>query len=157
MSDDPAGGTPNVAPPPPSTPLAPPPQPLSDSEARSWAMLAHLSVLLNVFTAFFGVVAALLIYLIYKDRSRYVAYQAMQSFIFQLIWWLGASILSVILWSVGWSLVFIIVGCFILPVAMLVTLAPIAAVIWGIYGGLQCNEGKDFKYWLIGDWVRHLA
>ncbi len=47
-------------------------------------MLAHLSILINLFTGVLGPVAALIIYLVYKDRSRYVAYQAMQSFIYQL-------------------------------------------------------------------------
>ena len=69
----------------PAPSAAPLPQPLSLSDERTWALLAHLSILINLFTGVLGPVAALVIYLVYKDRSRYVAYQAMQSFIFQLI------------------------------------------------------------------------
>jgi uncharacterized Tic20 family protein len=54
-------------------------------------MLAHLSVLLNLVTGFLGVGAALVVYLVYKDRSRYVAYQAMQAFLMQLIFWAAAA------------------------------------------------------------------
>ncbi len=52
-------------------------------------MLAHLSILANLVTGLLGPVIALVIYLALKDRSRYVAEQAMQSFIFQLVWWVG--------------------------------------------------------------------
>src|SRR5689334_15141797 len=79
--------------PPPYTP-PPPPAPLSDAEARTWAMLAHLSVLLNLLTGFLGILAPLVIYLIYKERSRFVAVQAMQAFVFQLVWWGGGWLLS---------------------------------------------------------------
>ena len=57
----------------------------TSAEERTWAMLAHLSVLLNLVTGFLGGIAAIIIYFIYKDRSRFVAYHAMQSFIFQTI------------------------------------------------------------------------
>ena len=55
-------------------------------------MLAHLSVLLNLVTGFLGIVAALVIYLILKDRSRYVGSQAMQAFVFQLVFWAGGGV-----------------------------------------------------------------
>ena len=58
---------------------------LSPSEERTWAMLAHLSVLINLVTGALGPIAALLIYLVYKDRSRYVAFQSLQSLLLQLI------------------------------------------------------------------------
>jgi uncharacterized Tic20 family protein len=52
------------------------------AEERQWAMLAHLSVLLNLVTALGGPIAAFLIYLFYRERSRYVASQALQALIF---------------------------------------------------------------------------
>ena len=24
----------------------------------------------------------------------------------------------------------------------------------GVIAGIKCNQGEDFKYWLVGDWVR---
>ena len=72
----------------------PAPAPLSPSEERTWAMLSHLSVLANLFTGFLGPVAALIIYLVYKDRSRYVAYQSLQSLIMQGVLWIGGGILT---------------------------------------------------------------
>jgi len=117
-------------------------------------MLAHLSVLVNLFTGVLGPVAALIIYLVYKDRSRYVAYQAMQSFIYQLIVIFGGGTLVAISWAISSALAVIIIGFLCMPIAILFTLALVAAPIYSIIGAIQCNSGQDFKYWLIGDWVR---
>ena len=93
-----------VAPIPPAVPSAPvtpslPPQPLGPGDERTWGMLSHLSVLLNLITGFGGPIAAI-IDPIYKDRSRFVAYHALQSMIFQLIWWYGGGPLIGAMWAV---------------------------------------------------------
>jgi hypothetical protein len=31
---------------------------------------------------------------------------------------------------------------------------PLGSLIYGLIGGLQAYQGQDFKYWLVGDWVR---
>jgi len=133
---------------------APQPQPLSVSDERTWAMLAHLSILLNLITGVLGPVAALIIYLVYKDRSRYVAYQALQSFLYQLIVLIGGGVLVGISWAISGILAVILIGCLCMPFALLLTLAVVAAPIYSLIGAIQCNSGQDFKYWLIGDWVR---
>jgi hypothetical protein len=135
-----------------------PPQPLSPGDERTWAMMAHLSVLLNLITGILGPIAAIIIYLIYKDRSRYVAYHAMQSFINQLIWWFGGGMLIGIMWAIVGALSAILIGIVLIPFAILFTLVfallPLGAVIYGIIGGIQTSQGQDFKYWLVGDWTR---
>jgi uncharacterized Tic20 family protein len=146
-------------------PAAPPPagmpplasQPLSPSDERTWAMLAHLTVLLNLVTVILGVIAPLVIYLIYKDRSRYVAFHAMESFVFQLIAWAGAGLLISGMWAVTGALSAILIGVLCVPFALILSLIvgvlPIVALIYGVYGAIEANQGKDFRYWLIGDWV----
>ena len=147
--------------PPNQAPIAPALQPLSPSDERTWAMLAHLSVLLNLVTGFLGVAAALIIYLIYKDRSRYVAYQAMQAFLFQLVFWAGGGLLIGAMWAVVGALSAILVGILLIPFAVLLTLVfllmPILALAYGVAGGVQCSSGEDFRYWLIGDWALNLV
>lgn len=130
------------------------PEPLSQSEERTWAMLAHLSILLNLITGFLGPITALVIYLVYKDRSRYVAYQSMQSFVFQLVFWVGAGALAAILWIVSFLFSIVIVGLCLMPVAFVISLVPFAALVYGAVAAIQCSEGVNFKYWLVGDWVR---
>jgi len=129
-------------------------QQISPSDERMWAMLAHLSVLLNLITGFIGPLAALLIYLIYKDRSKYVAYQSLQALIFQLIWWVGAGILAGLAWLISGILTMVVIGCCLMPFALLISFIPIGALVYGVIGAIETSQGKDFKYWLIGDWTR---
>lgn len=135
----------------PQTPPAPLP-PLTPAEEKQWAMFAHFSVLLNLFTGFLGVVAPLVIYLVYKDRSRYVAYHSLQSLIFQAICWFGGGVLGIITSMLSGVIPFI--GLLCLPLACVFFILPVVALIYGTIGGIQTNQGQDFKYWLVGDWVR---
>jgi uncharacterized Tic20 family protein len=129
-------------------------QPLSQSDERLWAMLAHLSVLLNLVTGFLGPVGALIIYISFKERSQYVAYQSMQSLIFQLVWWVGGGVVAGIFWVFTGILSALLIGLLCIPLAILVSLIPLAAVVYGVIGGIQTYQGADFRYWLVADWVR---
>src|ERR671920_2524403 len=61
---------------------------ISAQEESTWSILSHLSMFLNLLTGFLGPVAALIIWLVYKDRSRKVAFHALESMWYQ-IGWLG--------------------------------------------------------------------
>jgi uncharacterized protein len=135
-----------------------PAQPLSASDERTWSVVAHLTILLNLVTGFAGPVAALVIYLIYKDRSRKVAYHALQALIFQLICWYGGGLLIGAMWAVVGILSAALVGIILIPVAIVLTLVlvllPVGGVIYGIIAAFQVSQDQDFKYWQVGDWVR---
>ncbi len=147
---------PNIPPVPPVPTI--PPQPMSPGDERTWGMLSHLSVLLNLVTGFGGPIAALIIYLVYRDRSRFVAYHALQAMVFQLIWWFGGGVLIGLMWAIVGALSAILVGIVLIPVAACITpilvLMPAGALIYGVVGAVQTSQGQDFKYWLAGDWVR---
>jgi uncharacterized Tic20 family protein len=152
-----------VVTPQPPMPVVPPSQStlsqsMTPGDERMWGTLAHLSTLLNLVTGFGGPIAALIIYLVYRDRSRFVAYHALQSMIFQLIWWYGGGILIGGMWIAVAALSAILIGIVLIPFAVLLTLVfallPLGAVIYSIIGAVQVNQGQDFKYWLAGDWVR---
>ncbi|MEJ5200823.1 MAG: DUF4870 domain-containing protein [Anaerolineales bacterium] len=128
--------------------------PLNPSDERTWAMLAHLSILINLVSGILGPVAALIIYLVYKDRSRYVAYQSLQSLIFQLIAWVGAGVIVGVSWAIVGALSAVIVGICLIPIAAIISLLPLAALVYGVVAGIKCSQGEDFRYWLVGDWVR---
>ncbi|MGW8225238.1 MAG: DUF4870 domain-containing protein [Anaerolineales bacterium] len=131
---------------------------LSPSQEHNWAMLAHLSILLNLFTGFLGPIVAVIIYLVYKDRSRYVAYQSLQATIFQLITWVGVGLLIGAMWLVTAVLSVFLVGLLCIPFSLLGTLLflfmPLASLVYGVYAAVKCSDGEDFRYWLVGDWVR---
>ncbi|MDF1515465.1 MAG: DUF4870 domain-containing protein [Anaerolineae bacterium] len=137
------------------------PQPLTPADERTWAMLAHLSVLLNLVTGLLGVGAALLIYFIYKDRSRYVAYQAMQAFLFQLVFWAGGGLIIGVMWAMVGALSAILIGILLIPFAVVLTLLflvmPLVALVYGVIGSIRASNGEDFRYWLIGDWALNLV
>lgn len=128
--------------------------PLSPTDEQTWAMIAHLSVFLNLVTGFLGPVAAFLIYLVYRDRSRYVAYHSLQSAIFQLIWWVGAGMLVAGMWILSSLLTIVLIGLLCIPIACLISPLPLVSIIFGVVGAVQTSQGLDFKYWLVGDWVR---
>ena len=130
------------------------PTPLTPEEEHQWAMIAHLGVLVNLISGFLGPLVPLGIYMIYKDRSRYVAYQSLQALIFQLIWWIGGGVLTGIAWAITGALSAVIVGLLCIPFACIISAMPLAALGYGIYGGIQTSQGQDFKYWLVGDWMR---
>ena len=139
---------------PPTEPAPRPgPEPLSPSAARTWAMLAHLSILLNLFTGVLGPITALIIYLVFKERSRYVAFQSMQAFVFQLVFFVGASAIAAAVWIGSITLFLVIIGLCCIPFALLISLIPMVAVVYGVIGGIQTGQGDDFRYWLVGDWV----
>ena len=144
---------------PPNLPVPTNPfQPMAPGDERTWGMLAHLSTLLNLVTGFGGPIAALIIYLVYKDRSRFVAYHALQAMVFQLIWWFGGGVLIGLMWAIVGALSAILIGIVLIPVAAVLTpilaLMPVGALIFGIVGAVKVSQGQDFKYWLAGDWVR---
>jgi hypothetical protein len=111
-------------------------------------------VLINLVSGFLGPLVPLIIYMVYKDRSRYVAYQSLQALIFQLVWWIGGGVLTAIAWTITGLLSAVVIGIVCIPLACVITLLPLVALGYGVYGGVQTSQGLDFKYWLIGDWVR---
>lgn len=157
-SEPPAGPAGEPAPAAPARAPRPPAQGLSPEDERTWSMIAHLSMLLNLVTGFLGPVAALAVYLMYKDRSKTVAFHAMQSFIFQIITWIGGGLLIGAIWVITGLLSAVIIGLLCIPFAVLFTIIlaalPVVGVVYSIVGAIQVNSGQPFSYWLVGDWVR---
>lgn len=123
---------------------------LSDDE-MTMAALAHASVLLGVASGgLAGVVAAFLIWLGYRERSRYVAYQDMQSLVFQLAR-AGATILAAL------AMVLSILTICLIPLGLLLLMAvaalPIAGLFYGLYAAYETYYGKELRYWKVGEFV----
>jgi uncharacterized Tic20 family protein len=79
---------------------------MSVQDERTWSMLSHLSILLNLVTGIGGPVAALVIWLVYKDRSPRVGFHALQSLWYQVAWaviltgYIGGPIAALVIWLV---------------------------------------------------------
>ena len=130
------------------------------------AALAHISALLP----FMGVIAPIIIWATQKDKSEYVAFQALQAVAYQLV--------MILAWFVG-------MGCYMLsfftmflgipfagangevdpsvsPIFMVGALFPFLIfgaiflggalfIIYGLIGAIQVFQGKDFRYIFIGN------
>ena len=156
VEEIPAGEVPPAFLPPPAAPASP--YVAQGSEDRTWSMLAHLSVLLNLVTGILGPVTAIIIYLVYKDRSKYIAYQSMQSFVFQLICWVGGGLVIAGIWIVTALLSIVLVGLLCIPFSLILSVIllalPLISLVYGVVAAIETSQGKDFRYLWVGDWVR---
>ena len=117
---------------------------LDPKDENTWSVLAHLSVFLNLFTGFLGPVAALVIWLMYRDRSPRVSFHALQSALYQVAW----IVILAAGWSVAGLLTIILVGFFLFPVMMVATVVPFAHMAYAAY---LVNQGIDYRYPLVSD------
>lgn len=131
------------------------------SEDRTWAALAHASVVLSaIISGIGGIIAAFIIWLVYKEKSRFVAFHALQSLAFQVVTFLIVSVGVGIIWVIGFlfSLLTVGVGAIIAVPVMIVAMfagiaAGIAAFIYQVYGAVQVLNGDSFRYFWVGDWA----
>ena len=145
--------------------------------AGEWtaAALAHASVLLTLILstaggigALIGPVVPLVMYFGYREKSRFVAFHALQSLVYQVVGMLLYVVLAVALavwvaiaWTVSGLLSTVLVGLLLMPLALLLTLlvvlllvgAPFAWLSYGLYAAYQVYQGRDFRCWLIGEWL----
>lgn len=153
---------------------------VTDDE-RLWAAVAHASALLTfvsaIMTAGFSVPISifvpLVIYLLFRKQSDFVAFHALQSFVLQLAGTVGALALLIIgglAWTVGLVIALvamvILIGFVLLPVWGLVGIAlllvvaglPFGMLFLGVVAAIQTYNGQDFRYPFIARWVdRQLA
>ena len=119
---------------------------MSPKDENTWSVLAHLSVFLNLFTGFLGPVAALVIWLVYKDRSSRISFHALQSAVYQVAW--------IVILAVGWTvaalLTIIIVGFLLFPVMFVLSFVPFVHMAYAAY---KVSQGVDYRYPLVADLV----
>jgi uncharacterized Tic20 family protein len=117
-------------------------------EERTWSVLAHLSAFLNIFTLFLGPVAALIVWLVYRDRSPKVAFDALQSAAYQGAW------LAVL--GIGWSLTilltFVLVGFLLVPAMMILTVVPLVHMGYAAY---KVSKEGEYRYPIVADLIEN--
>lgn len=123
----PPAGPPPASPGPGAGPPGPGGQaPLSDAEVRQWAGLAHLGGIL-------GFLPALIIWLVHKDRSAFVAQESRKALNFQITVLIGYVALGVL--------------ANLVPFTGLLTLALWAvAVVFSVQGYQAVNRGQAYTY-----------
>jgi len=137
-------------------------------DERMLAGLAHGSILLGVFTSGIGgIITALVIWLVQKEKSAYAAGQALQALVYQAVVFI-VTMLAWCCWGALWMLMIFVplmgnpqayeyappAGMWLGLVLMVVPIG-----IWGLtilyalWGAVRCLGGHDFKYVIIGDWL----
>ena len=106
---------------------------MSVRDERTWSVLAHLSTFLNLFTGFLGPVAAFIIWLVHKDRSPTVAHHALRAVFYQVAWLVAIAVG----WTVTFALMVVLIGFLLVPVMLLVTLAPFVQASYEAYMAYQ--------------------
>jgi uncharacterized Tic20 family protein len=139
------------------------------------AALAHASVLLTLILGaaggiglLFGPAVPLAIYLGYRERSRFVAFHALQSLVYQVVGILLYIVFAAVMgslvavaWTISGVLSAVLIGLLLMPFALLATLlmafllagAPFAWLGYGLYAAYQVYQGRNFHYGLIGKWL----
>jgi uncharacterized Tic20 family protein len=119
----------NVAPPPPG--YVPPfyagvEPPLSPSDERLWALLAHLSIFV------LSIIGPVLILVLLGKRSAFVADQAREA--------LNFHITVLIAGLVSFLLCFVLIGFVLLPIVI------VGSMVLGVIAALQANQGIPYRY-----------
>jgi uncharacterized Tic20 family protein len=114
---------------------------MSVRDERTWSVLAHLSTFLNLFTGFLGPVAAFIIWLVHRDRSPTVAHHALRSVFYQTAWLVAI----VVGWTITGLLMAVLIGFLLVPVMLLMTLAPFVQASHEAY---RAYLGGDSRYYL---------
>ena len=120
-------------------------QTMSPQDEQTWSVLAHLSVLLLLVGLMpFG---ALLVWLIYKDRSEKVRFHALQALWYQIAWVVILIVYSLI--AVFLSIITLGIAAFVLvPLAFVIAIVPLAH---GCYAAYQVSQGVEYRYPYIAD------
>jgi uncharacterized Tic20 family protein len=119
---------------------------MGTQEEKTMSMLAHLSIFLNLVTGFLGPVAALIIWLVYRDRSSNVGFQALQSMWYQVAW----LVILVAGWTVTTLLMLVLIGFLLVPVMALITLVPF---VHSAYAAYRVSRDGGYRYPLIADMI----
>ena len=115
---------------------------MSAQEEQTWSIVAHLSVLAAIVGLMpFG---ALLVWLVYKDRSPRVRFHALQALWYQVAW---------IVILVAYTLISLILSIVLIGFFMFLLLPVLAVVpvIHGCYAAYKVSQGVEYRYPFIAD------
>lgn len=105
---------------------------IPDSNEKLVATFSHLGIVAGTIVPFGSVLLPLILWLVYKDKSEYVAYHAKEALNFQLTMLIGF-IASAIL-------IFVFIG-----IPLLIALA-IVDLVFCIIAAIRANEGERYRY-----------
>lgn len=108
-------------------------------DERSWAMAAHLGTMLGSAVPFGNILAPFIVWIVYKDRSPFIADHAKESLAFQV----GLAAAAVVLAVFG-----LVSGSFagILFAVLGILALVVAGFVYMILATIRANQGKYWQY-----------
>ena len=110
-----------------------------DSNARQWAMFAHLSALLAAFLGGLTFLGPMIIYLVKRDEHPFIADQAREALNFNL---------SVLIYSIALGIVSFILTLILIGFLLFLLFIPLA-IAWlvvTIMAAVKANNGEAYRY-----------
>lgn len=105
---------------------------VEDKDARTWAMICHLSALTGYVLPFGNIIGPLIVWLIKKDEYAFVDAQGKEAINFQITVTI-ACIISIVL-------IFILIGFVLLGIVA------VYALVMMIVAAVKANEGVNYQY-----------
>ena len=64
-------------------------------------------------------------------------------------------------WIITVLLMVVLIGFLLLPLTLVLTVAlptalavmPLVVLVYGLYAALEVYAGREFRYWLVADWI----
>jgi len=137
--------------------------PLVSQEERIMAAFSHITVLLPML----GIIVPIVFWATQKDKSRYVAFQALQAAVYQFVmlfaYFVGGACYIISFFGIFLGASFdrtpnpgsFPVGLIVLPFIVfgVIGLGGLAFLSYAVIGAVQSFRGKDFRYLLIGNFL----
>ena len=105
---------------------------IPDSNEKMVATFSHLGIVAGTIVPFGSVLSPLILWMVYKDKSEYVAYHAKEALNFQLTMLIGFVASAI--------LIFVVIG-----IPLLIVLA-IVDLVFCIIAAMRANEGERYSY-----------
>lgn len=138
------------------------------TDERVLASLAHGSILLGLFTnGLGGIATSLAIWLTQREKSDYVARQALQALVYQIatfvitltafscwgLTWLGLTLPPLLVNGQAYQNapppgMFAGLGLLFCPLAL-----GLITILYSLFGALRCLSGHEFEYIIVGSWL----
>ena len=109
---------------------------------RQWAMFAHLSALVVIWTPWLGFLGPLIIWLIKKDETQFVDDQGKEALNFQLnilLLEIGIAVISI-------PLALVTFGLFLFLLIPLLLAVKVVVVILAVAAAVKANAGEMYRY-----------
>lgn len=110
---------------------------------KLWATAAHVAGFAGYVFALGQYIAPLVLFFMFKEKSKFVAFHALQSLFFQL--------LVLVAGTLSGLLTHLLVGYLLLAVVA------IAAIVYPILIARRAFVGEWAEYWLVGRWARQIV